>query len=62
MGIIWMQLSNWYNRKECVAVFIELYKNTVTVSCVGSDFLSDWRLYRAIEPAEVVTILECPVI
>ena len=31
--------------KECVAVFIELYRNSVTVSCVGSDFLSDWTLY-----------------
>ncbi len=27
--------------KECVAVFIELYRNTVTVSCVGYNLLSD---------------------
>ncbi len=31
--------------KECVAVLIELYKNTVSVSCIGSHFLSDWALY-----------------
>ena len=28
--------------KECVAVLIELYKKNVTVSCVGSDLLSEW--------------------
>ncbi len=32
------------DKKECVAVFIDLYRNTVTVSCVGSYFLSDWTL------------------
>ena len=31
--------------KECVAVLIELYKNSVSVSCVGSHFSSDWALY-----------------
>ena len=36
-----------FSIKECVAVFIELYKNTVAVLCVGSDFLSDWTLYTA---------------
>ena len=47
--------------RECVAVFIELYKKTVTVPCFGSDFLSDWTLYTAIEPRQVATKLECPV-
>ena len=28
-------------RKECAAVLIELYKKSVTVSCVGSDLLSE---------------------
>ena len=28
--------------KECVAVLIGLYKINVTVSCVGSDLLSEW--------------------
>ncbi len=32
-------------QKECVAVLIELYKNNVSVLCVGSHFLSDWALY-----------------
>ncbi len=27
--------------KECVSLFIELYKKTVSVSCVASDFLPD---------------------
>ena len=31
--------------KESVALFIELYKNNVAVSCVGSDFLLYWVLY-----------------
>ena len=31
--------------EECVAVLIELYKKNVTVSCVGSDLLSEWSLY-----------------
>ena len=31
---------SWIN-KECVAVLIELYKNDVSFSCVGSHFLSD---------------------
>ena len=30
-----------HSLKECVAVFIELFRNTVTVSCVGSDSLSE---------------------
>ena len=34
-------------------VFIELYRNIVTVSCVGFDFLSDWKLYTA-NPQPVV--------
>ena len=43
--------SSWFRwpveitTKEYVAVLIELYKNTVSVSCVGSHFLSDWALY-----------------
>ncbi len=28
--------------KEYVAVLIEVYKKNVTVSCVGSDLLSEW--------------------
>ena len=31
--------------KEWVTVLIEVYKDNVTVSCVGCDFLSDWSLY-----------------
>ena len=34
-------------QEECVAVLIELYKNDVSVSCVGSHFLSDWALFTA---------------
>ncbi len=30
--------------KECVAVLIEFYKKNVTVSCAGSDLLSEWAL------------------
>ena len=33
--------------KECVAVLTMLYKKNGAVSCVGSDFLSDWALYMA---------------
>ncbi len=42
--------------KECVAVLIELYKKNVTVSCVGSDLLSE--LTYTTEPRVVGTILE----
>ena len=31
--------------KESVAIFIELYKNNVAVSCVGPDYLLLWALY-----------------
>ena len=31
--------------KECVSLFIELYKKTVSVLCVASDFLPDLALY-----------------
>ncbi len=31
--------------EECVAILIELYTKSVSVSCVGSHFLSDWALY-----------------
>ncbi len=34
-------------QKKCVAVLIELYKKTVTVSCDGSDLLSEWALSTA---------------
>ena len=33
--------------KECFAVLIELYKKNVTVSCVGSDLLSEMALSTA---------------
>ena len=42
--------------QECVAVLIELYKKNVTVSCVGSDLLSE--LTYTTEPRVVGTILE----
>ena len=29
-------------KKECVALVIELYKNNIQESCVGSDLLTDW--------------------
>ncbi len=34
-------------QEEYVAVLIELYKKNVTVSCVGSDLLSEWALSTA---------------
>ena len=33
--------------QECVAVWTMLYNKNAAVSCVGSDFLSDWALYLA---------------
>ncbi len=42
--------------KECVAVLIELYKKNVTVSCVGSDLVSEWALSTVhSQPVVVVT-------
>ena len=46
--LVWVGETQAGNPKECVAVFIELYRKTVTVSCVGSDFISDWTLSTAI--------------
>ncbi len=45
--------------KECVAVFIELYKNNVTVSHVGPDGTCRDAL---IASESVVTMLQRPVI
>ena len=35
------------DRQKCVAVLTMLYEKNGAVSCVGSDFISDWVLYLA---------------
>ena len=49
-----LNLAHKKQLKNVLQFLIELYKKNVTVSCVGSDLLSEWAYTT--EPRVVVTI------
>ena len=51
----WIYLLNVQVCKECVAVLIELYKNNVSVSCVGSEYIMAYTQGK-ISPLQVTYI------